>query len=102
LHLLIVTRGDTAAGLGCVRFLGEDQTAVLTLPRVEIEYLRPLLLSIAADDAQPAVVSNPAGGWHDLRELLERDLKAKGSILMQQVRTALLGLRQLPLLTPEW
>ena len=99
LHLLAVTRADTAAGLACVRFLGEDQTVIRTLSRVEVEYLRPLLVGIAADGAQPEVVSNPASGWHELRERLEVDLKAEGAILMQQVRTVLLGLRRLPLLT---
>ena len=46
IHLLVVTRADTAAGLSCVRFLGEDQTATRSLPRVEVEYLRPLLAGI--------------------------------------------------------
>jgi flagellin-specific chaperone FliS len=101
LHLLVVTRADTAAGLSCVRFLGEDMTATRTLARVEAEYLRRLLAEIAPDDARPAVVSHPEGGWQELRECLECDLKAQGAILMQQVRTLLLGLRQLPLLTPK-
>ena len=101
LHLLVITRADTAAGLASVRFLGEDQTVARTLPRVEAEYLRPLLANIAPDDAQPPIVSNPTGGWVELREHIENDLKAEGAILMQQVRTVLLGLRQLPLLTPR-
>lgn len=102
LHLLVVTRADTAAGLACVRFLGDDQTVSRTLPRVETEYLRPLLANIAADDAKPPVVSNPARGWHELRECLENDLKVEGAVLMQQVRTVLLGVRQLALLTPAY
>jgi flagellin-specific chaperone FliS len=101
LHLLVVTRSDASAGLACIRFLGEDQTATRTLPRIDVEYLRPLLTSIAPDDARPAVISNPASGWYDLRDILERDLKAEGAILMQQVRTVLLGLRQLALLIPR-
>jgi Novel STAND NTPase 1 len=101
LHLLVVTRADAASGLACVRFLGEDQTATRTLPRVEAEYLHPLLAGIAPDDAQPPVIRNPAEGWHQLRDRLEQDLKSEGAILMQQVRTVLLGLRQLPLLTPN-
>lgn len=100
LHVLLVSRADTAAGLACVRFLGADQTSARTLPRVDVECLHLLLVSIAPDDAHPAIVSHPAGGWHELRELLERDLKPEGAILMQQVRTVLLGLRQLPVLTP--
>lgn len=101
LHLLVVTRSDTAAGLASVRFLPEDRLATRSLPRIDNEYLRPLLLNVAPDDAKPQVVSNPAEGWHELRERLERDLKAEGAILMQQVRTVLLGLRQLGLLTPR-
>ena len=101
LHLLVVTRADMGSGLSCVRFLDKGQTAERRLPRVEPEFLRPLLGSIAPENAQPPVVSNPAGGWYDLRERLEENLKAEGAVLMQQVRTVLLGLRQLPLLTPS-
>lgn len=100
LHLLVVTRADTAAGLACVRFLPSDQTAARTLPRIEVEYVRPLLANIAPDSAKPQVVSHPDCGWHDLRECLETDLQAEGAVLMQQVRIVLLGLRQLSLLTP--
>jgi hypothetical protein len=100
LHLLVVTRSDTAAGFNCVRFMNDEETATRSLARVDAEYLRPLLRSIAPDDTQPAIVSRPESGWQDLRERLERDLKAEGAVLMQQVRTVLLGLRQLQLLTP--
>ena len=99
LHLLVISRADTAAGLACVRFLGEDQSSARTLARVEVDYLHPLLTGIAPEGADPAVVSHPEGGWHALRERIERDLKMEGAILMQQVRTVLLGLRQIPLLT---
>lgn len=101
LHLLVVTRSDTAAGLACVRFLGEGPTATRTLARVEAEYLHPLLAGIVADDGAAVVVSHPEGGWQALRERIERDLRTEGAILMQQVRTVMLGLRQLPLLTPK-
>lgn len=64
LHLLVVTRADTAAGLACVRFLGEDQTAVLTLPRVEIEYLRPRTMRSRRSSAtQPVVGTICAKVW---------------------------------------
>lgn len=101
LHLLIVTRSDMAAGLTCVRFLSEDQSVTHTLERIANEYLHSLLTSIAPETAQPPIVSHPDGGWQELLERLERDLKAEGAVLMQQVRTVLLGLRQLPLLTPR-
>ncbi len=99
LHLLVISRADTAAGLACVRFLGEDQSSARTLARVEVDYLHPLLTGIAPEGADPAVVSHPEDGWHALRQRIERDLKMEGAILMQQVRTVLLGLRQIPLLT---
>ena len=98
LHLLAVTRSDTSSGLSCIRFLDNTMTAVRTLPRVDVEYLRPLLVGIAPDEATPPVVSNPENGWQALRERLEMDFRARGAILMQQVRTVLLGLRQLPTL----
>ena len=101
LHMLIVTRSDTAAGCSCVRFVGEAQTRTRTLRRVDIDHLRPLLASIAPDTANPVVVSNPANGWHELRERLEADLQRGGAILMQQVQTVLLGLRALPVLSPR-
>jgi hypothetical protein len=60
-----------------------------------------LLAGIAPADATPPVVSNPENGWFALREILETDLRARGAVLMQQVRTLLLGLRQLIVLTPR-
>jgi hypothetical protein len=60
-----------------------------------------LLAGIAADDAKLPVVSDPEDGWRALREVLEVDFRARGVLLMQQVRTVLLGLRQLPVLTPR-
>lgn len=98
-HLLAITRADTASGLACLRFLDNLMIAIRTLPRVEIEYLRPLLAGIAPDEARPPVISNPENGWFALREVLEADFRARGAVLMQQVRTVLLGLRQLPVLT---
>lgn len=98
LHLLVVARADTASGLSCVRFVEEAITADRHLPRVDMEFLRPLLERIAPADAVPAVVSHPDQGWWELRDRLEVDLKLQGAVLMQQVRTVLLGLRQLPML----
>jgi hypothetical protein len=64
-------------------------------------YLRPLLLGLAPDDTSPAIISSPENGWHQLRDILENDLRAEPAVLMQQIRTMLLGLRQLPALTPR-
>jgi hypothetical protein len=101
LHLLAVTRSDTASGLACIRFLDNAMITDRTLPKVEIEYIRPLLANIAPADINPPVISNPENGWHTLREQLENDFRMRGAILMQQVRTVLLGLRQLATLTPR-
>jgi membrane protein implicated in regulation of membrane protease activity len=99
LHLLAVTRADTASGMSCIRFLDPTMTASRTLPRVEDVYLGPLLKGVAPPDADPTVVSNPANGWHELRDQVQADLHRRGAILMQEVRTVLLGLRVLPVLT---
>jgi hypothetical protein len=101
LHLLAVTRADSAAGLSCLRFLENSMITNRTLPKVQIEYLRPLLAVIVPDGAMPPVVSNPDNGWFALREILETDLRSRGAVLMQQMRTVLLGLRQLAVLTPR-
>lgn len=102
LHLLVVSRADTAGGLACVSFLAPESIAARPpLGRVGASYLRPLLVNIAPPEASPPVVSHPDRGWVQLCEVLERDLKAEGAILMQQVRTVLLGLRGLDMLTPR-
>lgn len=99
MHLLVITRSDSAAGLACVRFLDGQLIAARSLTRVDAGFLRPLLDGLAPPEAVPLIVSNPNGGWVELRDRFEADLKAEGSVLMQQVRTGLLGLRRLSTLT---
>ena len=53
LHLLAVTRSDTASGLSCVRFLDASMIADRQLARVEMEHLRPLLAGIAPNRCAP-------------------------------------------------
>jgi hypothetical protein len=101
LHLLVATRSDTASGLHCIRFLDNNMIGAKKLGRVRVAYLAPLLAGIAPDGAEPPVVSNPANGWHDLRDRLDSDLRKQGAILMQQVRTLLLGLCGFRKLTPK-
>ena len=88
----------------------KGQTALVIAMREEnLKVAEALLASPGIDvDAANAVGETPLmlaaikgrldseGGWKELRECLEHDLKAEGAILMQQVRTVLLGLRQLP------
>lgn len=99
LHLLAVTRADTASGLVCLRFMAQTRIISRTLPRVDLVFLHPLLEGVAPANAQPPVISNPDNGWNDLRARLEQELRQQGAVLMQQVRTILLGLARLPLLT---
>ena len=94
LHLLVVTRNDTAAGLACIDMLPE-RTAKRSLPRIDNTCLPEMLAQLT----QNASISNPERGWEQLRLQLESDLKAEGALLMQQVRTVFLGLRELPTLT---
>ena len=98
LHLLVVTRSDAAAGLVSVRFFN-DQVKGRTLWPIDADYIDAVLESVAPPQANPPVVSNPQQGWNELKSRLRRDFAANGAILMQQVRTVLLGLRQLPALT---
>jgi hypothetical protein len=93
LHLLAVTRDDTASGFACLRFPDVASLVERTVPRVEMTYLRPLLLGLAPEGASPPVVSHPEGGWIDLRERIEAELGRQDALLMQQLRMVLLGLR---------
>ncbi len=96
LHLLVVTRKDASLGLKSLRFLDSEDK---TLERVDSQELRGLLNRIAPDDEKPLVVAHPEFGWTELRVRVEEDLTSEGRLLMQQVRTVLLGLRELPTLT---
>jgi tetratricopeptide (TPR) repeat protein len=99
LHLLAVTRNDRAAGLACMHFLPEESIKSRPVELVKLEYLPQILAGLAPEDEKPQVVRHPEAGWHALRDRLGQDLGAEGALLMQQVRTVLLGLRQLPVLT---
>jgi hypothetical protein len=98
LHLLVITRNDTAAGLACIDLLPK-RTARRTLHRVENLYLPQVLTQLAPDSAQPPIVSHPERGWQQLRQQLHTDMQTEGALLMQQLRTVLQGLRELPALT---
>lgn len=74
LHLLVISRADTAAGLSCIRFLPTELVAVRTLTRVDTAYLHPLLVSLTEGHPDAPVVSHPEHGWLALRDGLERDL----------------------------
>ena len=81
LHLLVITRADMAAGLSCVRFLGEDQIATRTLPRVDVEYLHLLLTGIATEDAKPVIVMSKSLTAQDIPEGLRDKVAAKAAVI---------------------
>lgn len=98
LHLMVVTRDDNANGLASVRF-PDISSKSKTLFRLDAESAQPILISLARDDEKPPVVSRPEKGWHELRRVIASDLETGGTVLMQQFRIVLLGLRELPRLT---
>jgi hypothetical protein len=95
IHVLIVTRSDTAAGLESVRF---QEPETQRLDRLQTSYVAPLLARLAGT-GEAAAVRAPERGWDRLRQRLARDLERDGFVLPQQLRSALAGLRSLRYLT---
>jgi hypothetical protein len=93
IHLIVVTRTDTAAGLACVRF-SEPET--YRLDRLSSHFVSPLLAELArGPDGQP-VVRDPDSGWETLIARLSADLERAGTVLPQQLKIVLGGLGTLP------
>jgi len=83
IHLVVVTRTDTAAGLASVRFT-EPET--YRLDRLSSHFVGPLLAELAKDqDGQP-VVSDPDSGWETLVARLSADLERAGTAPAAQDR----------------
>lgn len=99
LRLLSVSRSDRLSALFSVRFEGYRS---LTLGRVGDDYLGEVLDRVARTSSEEGpVIANPDAGWTELCSLLEEEFRREqGGLLMQQVRTVLLGLMRLPALTP--
>ncbi|WP_341677779.1 hypothetical protein [Niveibacterium sp. SC-1] len=87
IRCLFVTRSDTASGLRSVEFLAAPPTK--PLDRLAAIFLNDILLRLAP------VVANPESGWDGLRAQLKVDLEHDNALLPQQVRTVLLGVREL-------
>jgi hypothetical protein len=90
IHLLIVTRDDTADGLESVRFPPGPST--YRLDRLEKGYARQLLDRLTGRQ-EPPVIAEPERGWIRLRDRLTADLEAQNAVLPQQLKVALGGLR---------
>jgi hypothetical protein len=94
IHLAVVTRTDTAAGLTSVRFT--EQPSTYRLDRLSTHFVGPLLAELAKDrDGQP-VIGDPDYGWKSLLARLSADLERAGTILPQQLKIVLAGLGTLP------
>ena len=93
IHLVVVTRTDTAAGLTSVRFI-EPET--YRLDRLNSNYVGPLLAELTKEQAGQKVIADPEYGWSALRVRLSADLERAGTILPQQLKIVLAGLGTLP------
>jgi tetratricopeptide (TPR) repeat protein len=99
IRLMVVTRSDASAGLHSVRFT--QANASRPVLRLAATWLPRLLDQLTADDGKGPVVGDPDSGWTDLKRLIELDLDRGNGILPQQVRTTLLGMRELRALAPS-
>jgi hypothetical protein len=93
IHLIVVTRTDTAAGLSSVRF-AEPET--YRLDRLNSLFVGPLLAELAKDQDGQKVIGDPDYGWTSLQTRLSADLERAGTILPQQLKIVLAGLGTLP------
>src|SRR6266404_6883144 len=93
IHLIVVTRTDTAAGLSSVRF-AEPET--YRLDRLNSTFVGPLLAELAKDQDGQKVIADPDYGWTSLQTRLSGDLERAGTILPQQLKIVLAGLGTLP------
>jgi hypothetical protein len=86
---VFVTRADSHDGLISVMF-GEPR--VYRLERLPAAFVRPLLDELTDDGQNGPVVSDPRGGWDDLKGRLVRDLSRGDEVLPVQLKVALQGL----------
>ncbi|TMJ57844.1 MAG: hypothetical protein E6G90_02010 [Alphaproteobacteria bacterium] len=93
IHLVVVTRTDSAAGLTSVRF-AEPET--YRLDRLSSHFVGPLLAELAKDQDGQKVIGDPDYGWTLLQARLSADLERVGTILPQQLKIVLAGLGALP------
>jgi hypothetical protein len=93
IHLVVVTRTDTALGLTSVRFI-EPET--YRLDRLSSHFVGPLLAALAKEGGEQPVIGDPEYGWTRLLTRLAADIERAGTILPQQLKIALAGLGTLP------
>ena len=93
IHLVVVTRTDTALGLTSVRFI-EPET--YRLDRLSSYFVGPLLAALAKEGDDQPVIADPEYGWTALQARVAADLERASTILPQQLKIVLAGLGTLP------
>jgi hypothetical protein len=93
IHMIVVTRTDTASGLTSVRFT-EPET--YRLDRLSSHFVGQLLAELAKEKDEQPVIGDPEYGWTMLLARLSADLERAGTILPQQIKIVLAGLGTLP------
>jgi len=93
IHLVIVTRTDTAGGLTSVMFT-EPET--YRLDRLSVRFVGPLLDKLTKEQGERKVIADPEFGWTSLLVRLSGDLERSGTVLPQQLKIVLAGLGTLP------
>jgi hypothetical protein len=93
IHLVVVTRTDTAAGLTSVRFIDPE---TYRLDRLRPYVVDPLLTELVKEKDGQQVISDPEYSWTSLKVRISADLERDGTILPQQLKIVLAGLCTLP------
>jgi hypothetical protein len=93
IHVVVVTRTDTAAGLTSVRF---TEPEIYRLDRLSSHFIGPLIGELTKDRDGGAVIADPDYGWKPLLARVSADLERSGTILPQQLKIVLAGLGTLP------
>jgi hypothetical protein len=96
-HVVFVTRADSADGLTSVQFLEPRVYRLTRLPAHMAKVIVARMTSTGQRDQ--GVVLDPEYGWEKLCERLACDLDEDGTVLPIRVKLALLGLARLKALT---
>ncbi len=99
-RLVIALRTDAGSVIPSLSFEGLTKS-VSTVSKLRSADARLLLEQAAKSDSAGETVTSPLAGWHDLREAVLEDIAKDDRIPIQDVRMALLGMRELNSLTPS-
>ena len=100
IRLVIALRTDAASVIPSLSFNGLTKGVSIVQP-LDIEDARELFERASASDSSGETVAIPDAGWRDLSEAVLEDIATDGAMPIQDVRMALLGMRELRALTPS-